>query len=90
MTIHLSDKSKVLIVSQLCLLALIIALKNVLHVPVETLTSDVVLYIIIYSMFGVLFPDHLDATARSRLNNPWFYYLLIVMVTAAIVALYAL
>ena len=90
MTIHLSDKSKVLIVSQVCLLALIVVLKNVIHVPVETLTSDVVLYIIVYSSFGVLYPDRFDDAARSRLNSPWYWYLLIGMVTAAIVALYAL
>ena len=48
----LSDQTKIASVSALCLMGLIIVLKNVLHVPPEVLSRDVILFIPLTSSLG--------------------------------------
>ncbi|MCZ7358077.1 MAG: hypothetical protein O8C66_06220 [Candidatus Methanoperedens sp.] len=49
----LNDKDKVSIVAGICLLSLVVALKNGLHVPADTLSRDIIVYIIVYCAFTV-------------------------------------
>ncbi len=47
----LSDSDKVSIVAGISLLGLVVVLKNVLHVPADILSRDIIVYIIIYWTF---------------------------------------
>ncbi len=86
MAIRLGNKTRVSIVAAVCLLGLVVALKNLLRVPAESI--NVVLFIIIYSTFSIVYPEPAEAT-RSRWDRPLYWSLLIVLVTAAIIAVYA-
>lgn len=88
MTIQFDDRTKVSVVSAVCLLGLVIVLKNVLNVPAETLSRDVVFYILIYSVFGILYPGQLKSPGPS-LIRPLYWSLAIVVLTLAIVLLNA-
>lgn len=85
----LSDQTRVSFVVGVCLLALVILLKNVVKVPAEVLSRDVVLYIIVYWAMGMS-PGQLPVVNRSRLDRPLFWSALVVVITAAIVLVYAL
>ena len=50
----LSDEIKIASVSAICLMGLIIVLKNVVRVSPEVLSRDVIIYIPIYSSFWVV------------------------------------
>jgi hypothetical protein len=82
----LSNQTRISIVSGACLLILVIALKNILNVPAETLTRDIVLYIFIYGLFGVL-PSLKE---EQKYDNVKYWYLAIIITTLAIIGLYAL
>jgi hypothetical protein len=84
-----SDEVKVSLVIGSCLLALVVILKNVLLVPAEILSRDVPFYIIIYGAFSVVHSGKGKAN-RSKLDRPLYWSLLIILVTLAIIALYAL
>ncbi len=88
MTIQFDDRTKVSVVSAVCLLGLVIVLKNVLNVPAETLSRDVVFYILIYSVFGIVYPDQLKSS-RPSLIRPLYWSVAIVVLTLAIVLLNA-
>lgn len=73
----------------LCLILLIIVLKNVLLVPAAQLSSDIILYIIIYMGFIVSFPLGDDeATVSSTRTMLWIGA--IILATLGIVAVYAI
>ena len=89
-----SDKVKVGIVSAVCLMGLIVVLKNVLNVPAEILSRDMVIYIIIYIGFTTVlnFTEEMpgEAAAPQRTwDTPWVWSALLVAVTLAIIAVYA-
>ncbi len=86
----LANQTQVSIVAAVCLLGLVVALKNVLHVPAEVITKDIVLYIIIYTGVGVVYPTTSSNGNKSRLDNPLLWSMLIVLMTLAIILLYAL
>jgi hypothetical protein len=72
-----------------CLLGLVAVLKNVVHVPADVLSRDVTLYIILYCALAV--SPGLPAVAnRSRLDRPIAWGALFVLITVAIISLYAL
>ncbi len=90
MSVQLSNKTKVSIVTAVCLLGLVVALKNILGVSAEVLSRDVVLFILIYTTFSIIYPEP-DADARvSTLDRPMYWSLLIVLVTVAIILVYAI
>ncbi|MDD1661001.1 MAG: hypothetical protein LUQ49_00895 [Methanomicrobiales archaeon] len=89
-----SDKVKVGIVTALCLMGLLIILKNVLGIPAEILSRDMIIYIIVYFGFitAVNFTEEVtgEPAARPRTyDNPWVWSALVVVITLAIIAVYA-
>ena len=82
----LSNQTKISIVAAACLLVLAISLKNILNVPTETLSRDIILYIFIYSLFGVL-PS---VKEELKSDNAKYWYLAIIITTLAIIGVYAL
>lgn len=86
----LANQTQASIVAAVCLLGLVVALKNLLHVPAEVITKDIVLYIIIYTGVGVVYPTTSGKDNKSRLDNPLLWSVLIVLMTLAIILLYAL
>lgn len=90
MAAKLANKTKVSIVSAVSLLGLVVTLKNILQIPAEILSRDVVLFIIIYSAFSILYPEKILETKTSALDKPLYWSLLIILVTVGIVVSYAL
>ncbi len=91
-----TDKAKVAVVIAACLIGLVIVLKNVLLVPADVLSQDVIWYIIIYGVFFVTlnFTAEEDVPrkgtkSRKAYDSPWVWSAVIVVVTLAIIALYA-
>ncbi len=90
------DKAKVAVVIAACLIGLVIVLKNVLLVPADVLSQDVIWYIILYGVFFVTLnfsaegdvPKE-DTKSRKAYDSPWVWSAVIVVVTLAIIALYA-
>ncbi len=89
MTIHLTDQAKVTIVNAVCLIALVVVLKNVLLVPAEILSRDIILYIVLYATWGILYPARAEETKKSKFDRPLYWSLLSILVTLAIIAVYA-
>ena len=86
----LSDEVKIAIVSAVCLLGLVIVLKNVLKVPAAVLSHDIIIYIIIYSGFWLLPLLGARRGMRSKFDRPLTWSLLILAVTLGIIAVYAI
>ena len=86
----LTDQTKVSIVTGICLLGLVVVLKNILLVPAEILSGDIIIYIIIYWPFIVFFPVKKEKTKKSKYDSPLYWSLLIILITLAIIALYAI
>ena len=90
-----TDKAKVAVVSAACLVVLTIVLKNVLNIPADVLSRDIIIYIIIYGRFAVVVNFQEEeapkeaATPRRASDSPWFWSAVIVGITVAIIALYA-
>jgi hypothetical protein len=73
----------------LCFVALAMVLKNVLFVPAAQLSSDILLYIIIYMGFIVSFPIADEASAGSSMRTMHWTGTCILM-TLGIIAVYAI
>jgi hypothetical protein len=86
----LSGQSIVSLVAGFCLLGLIVTLKNVLMVPAESLVQDTVVYIIIYVGFITSFSLKNESTKKFKYDTPLFWSMFLVLITLAIIALYAL
>ncbi len=91
-----TDKAKVAVVIAACLIGLVIVLKNVLLIPADVLSQDVVLYIILYGVFFVTlnFTAEEDVPkegtkSRTAYESPWLWSAVVIVVTLAIIALYA-
>jgi hypothetical protein len=85
----LSDQTKIASVSAICLMGLIIVLKNVVHVAPEVLSRDIILYIPFY-LFCVWFPWTYDRPVKkSKLDRPLVWSLVILAVTFGIITVYA-
>jgi hypothetical protein len=82
----LSNNVRISIVAAVCLLVLVITLKNILNIPAETLSRDIILYIFIYSLFSVL----TSMKEETKYDNAKYWYLSIIITTLAIIGVYAL
>jgi len=85
----LSDQTKIASVSALCLMGLIIVLKNVLHVPPEVLSRDVILFIPTYLFFGWFPSIYHRRVKKSKLDRPLVWSLVILAVTFGTITVYA-
>ncbi len=91
-----TDKAKVAVVSAACLIGLTIVLKNVLNIPADVLSRDIIIYIIIYGGFFIVLnfqeeeaPKEITTTPRRAYDSPWFWSAVIIGITLAIIAVYA-
>lgn len=73
----------------ICLVFLAVVLKNILLVPAAQLSSDLILYIILYMGFIVSFP-FTGSTDTGPADRTLLWAGIIVIVTLAIIAVYAL
>jgi hypothetical protein len=71
-----------------CLIALTVVLKNILLVPAETLSKDIIIYIIIYMGFIITYPLAKEESGKPKYTLLWV--LIIILVTLAIIAVYAI
>jgi hypothetical protein len=86
----LNDKDKVSIVAGICLFGLVVVLKNVLLVPADILSRDILVYIIIYWAFTVFSLPAKEEVKKSKYDNPLYWSLLIILITLTIIAVYAM
>ncbi len=86
----LSDSDKVSIVAGISLLGLVVVLKNVLHVPADILSRDIIVYIIIYWAFTFSSLPSKENPKKSKYDNPFYWSVLIILITIAIIAVYAM
>ena len=86
----LSDKDKVSIVAGICLFGLVVVLKDVLHVPPDIISGDIIFYILIYWAFTVFPQPAREEVKKSRYDRPLYWNLLIILITLAIIAVYAM
>ncbi len=73
-----------------CLFALVIVLKNILHIPESRLGPDIVVYIGIYTGFSLMYPVTIHERHSRTINNPALWSALIVVMTLLIIVFYAL
>jgi hypothetical protein len=85
----LSDEVKVASVSAICLMALAVVLKNILHVPAAELTRDMVLFSFFYAVVWMIPWLGGRREKKSRFDRSLVWCLVIVAVTAGIIAVYA-
>ena len=86
----LSDSEKVSIVAGISLLGLVVVLKNVLHISPDILSRDIIIYIIIYWSFTFSSLRSKENTKCSKYDRPFYWSLLIIFITIAIIAVYAI
>ena len=85
----LSDKDKVSIVAGICLFGLVVVLKDVLNVPPDIISRDIIVYILLYWAFTVFPQPAKDEVKKSRYDRPLYWNLLIILITLSIIAVYA-
>jgi hypothetical protein len=89
-----ANKAMVGIVAAICMMGLIVVLKNVLSISADVLTRDMIIYVVVYFGFitAVNFteetPSGQDAPKKAS-DNPWVWSAIAVIVTFAIIAVYA-
>ena len=82
-------QQQVILTASICMIALAIILKNVLFVPADILIRDMMMYIIVYFGF-LIFAFKIDGNyKKSGKITPLVWDILIVLITVAIVAVYA-
>ena len=72
-----------------CLFALVIALKNILDVPTERLTMDLLLSICILGGLATSYPFVTRRRSASAISHPGLWIAAIVVVTMAIIVMHA-
>jgi hypothetical protein len=77
------------IVSGLCLILLVAVLKNILLVPAEVLSRDFILYVVLYIGFVSVYAARERTGTQFRYDTPVFWSVLVVLVTCAIIVIYA-
>ncbi len=65
-------------------------LRNVLLVPPDILSRDIVIYIVIYWAFTVFPQPVKDDVMKSKYDKPIYWSLLIILITLAIIGIYAM
>ncbi len=76
------------LVAGICLVGLVVVLKNVLQVPAERLTGDMILYIILYTGFIVSYPLHGPGAVSLQRAAIWSG--IIILLTLGIIGVNAL
>lgn len=72
----------------ICLILLTVILKNIIQLPAAQLSSDILLYILIYFGFIVSFP--LADASRNDASRPILWMGAIVLTTLGIITVYAI
>jgi hypothetical protein len=72
-----------------CLVALVIALKNILEVPTERLTMDLIVSIGVLGGLATSYPLVTRRRSASAISHPGLWIGAIVLVTMAIIVLHA-
>jgi hypothetical protein len=83
----ISDKDKVSIVAGICLFGLVVVLKNVLMVPADILSRDIIIYIVIYWAFTVFPQSEKKGAKKSRYGKPLYWSLFIILITLAVIGI---
>ena len=83
-------KQQVILTAGICLMILAVVLKNVLLVPYDILMRDMMVYIIVYLGFVTFAFRTGDTVGKSVNLSPLAGDLLVVIITLAIIAVYAL
>ena len=83
-------QQQVILVASACVIALTIALKNILMVPAEILTRDIAIYSILYLGFLVFAFRPGGNYERSGTVSPLAWDVLVVIITLTILLVYAL
>ena len=86
----LNDQTIVSIVTGICLISLVIVLKNILLTPPDILSRDFIIYIIVYIGFISTLSTKDKTEKKFKYDTPLFWSVLIVLITLAIIAVYAL
>ncbi|GAI24464.1 unnamed protein product [marine sediment metagenome] len=86
----LNDQTIVSIVTGICLIGLVVVLKTILMISAEVLSRDIIIYIIIYVGFITSLSAKNKTAKRFKYDTPLFWSILIVLITLAIIAVYAL
>ena len=87
----LTDENKVSIVAALSLFCIVVVLKNVLHVKLDDIMYIIIFYSGCYWVFGFFSHSEKEEAKKSRWNNPLCWcILIIVLITSATIALYAI
>jgi hypothetical protein len=80
---------QVILVASLCLITLVIVLKNLLRIPAEILIRDTGIYLILYLGFLLIAFKPDSDYGRTRLH-PRMWSLLVILITLGILGVYAL
>ena len=87
----LTDENKVSIVAALSLFCVFVVLKNVLHVKSDDILYIIIIYSCCYWMFGFFTHSEKEEAKKSKWNNPLHWrILIIILITLATIALYAI
>ena len=86
---RLPDQIKVSLVSAACLIALVVVLKQVLHVGATVLSRDIIIYIVIYSFFPISYLSVKNTASKGWGTRPLFWNALVILMTLAIILIYA-
>ena len=84
------NQTLVLLTAGACLLALVIALKNILNIPTEQLTRNLILYVCILGGLATFLSSCYKAKGGMAIGHPGLWIAIIVSVTMAIIFMYAL
>ena len=89
-----ANKAMVGIVAGICMMGLIVILKNVLSISADVLTRDMIVYVIVYFGFitAMNFTEETPSgqdTPGKTCDNPWVWSAIAVIMTLAIIAVYA-
>lgn len=87
---RLYDQVIISIVTGICLVSLVVVLKSVLLISPDVLSSDVIVYIIIYIGFITSLSARDRTQKEFKYDTLKFWSMLIVLITIAIIAYYAL
>lgn len=89
-----ANKAMVGIVAAICMMGLIVVLKNVLSLSADVLSRDMIIYVIVYFGFitAVNFTEEVptgQGSTGKASDNPWVWSAIAVATTFAIIAVYA-
>jgi membrane protease YdiL (CAAX protease family) len=86
----LNNQVIVSLVTGICLIGLIVVLKNILLIPPDILSRDVIVYIIVYIGFITSLSAKDNTKKLFKYDTPLFWSILIILITLAIMAIYAI